>query len=286
LNEPSIASHAVHAVPEYTHHDDVKDMLDGLDFDGEKSNATDGINAHQSFWTKNKGKRVYVKANHDESDFDEPSREALYHNLARDFYGMGQYVTPTGIVYHPRTGQKHAVVQNVAGGQHLNTDNPEHQETLKQLGESGELHKMTVMNIIGANHDRHRGNFMMTPGGMKLIDHGYAFSASDLHSTPTPDYLKYYHAMHGPTINHPDAVFHPEAAKWVQGLDPQKLDMEMRRHGVPDRYIDEARRRLVSIQHESRRPGAGIVDILKAPFIHHTVARDYGSGQNSDSEVG
>ena len=286
LAEASIASHAVHAVPEYTHHDDVKDMIDGLDFDAEKQNATDGINAHQSFWTKNKGKRLYVKANHDESDFDEPSREALYHNLARDFYGMGQYVTPTGIVYHPRTGQKHAVVQNVTGGQHLDTENPEHQATLKALGENGELHKMTMMNIIAANHDRHRGNFMMTPGGMKLIDHGYAFASNDMHMTPTPDYLKYYHGYHGSPVA---LNLHPEAAKWVQGLDPQKLDMEMRRHGVPHKYVDEARRRLVALQHESRKPGATITSILKAPFHQHSnYAYDSpsGPGQSSANEVG
>ncbi len=282
LAAPSIVSHAVHGVPEYTHHDDVKDMLDGLDFDAEKQQGTSGINAAESFWTKNKGKRLYVKASHDENDFDEPSREALYHNLARDYFGMGQYVTPTGIVLHPRTGQKHAVVMNVAGGQHLDTEDPEHQATLKQLGDSGELHKMTVMNVIAANHDRHRGNFMMTPGGLKLIDHGYAWSSNDLHSTPTPDYLKYYHLINGPTMGHPTAVFHPEAAKWVQGLDPQKLDMEMRRHGVPDRYIDEARRRLVAIQHASKKPNSTIVDILKAPFSHH----GHGPVQSLDSEVG
>lgn len=274
LAAPSVVSHEVHGVPEYTHHDDVKAMVHGLDFDAPRQAATDGINQNESFWTRGgNGKRVYVKANHDESDFDVPSREGLYHNLARDFFGLGQYTTPTGVVYHPKTGQKHAVIQNIEGGEHLDMKQPEHVQALKDLGDSGELHKMTIMNVIAANHDRHRGNFMMTPGGMKLIDHGYAFQDSNLHSTPTPDYLKYYDQT-TPVAERPKdwagirakLRLHPEAARWVQGLDPQQLDMQMRRHGVPDRYIDEARRRLISIQRESRNPEADIVQIMRAPF--------------------
>jgi len=273
LAAPSIVSHAVHGVPEYTHHDDVRNLVDGLDFDAEKQASFSGINQAQSFWTVNKGHKVYVKANHDESDFDEPSREGLYHNLARDFFGMGKYVTPTGVVLHPRTGQKHAVIENVAGGEHLDTENPEHKQTMQNLMASGELHKMTMMNVIAANHDRHRGNFMMTPGGLKLIDHGYAFADKDLHATPTPDYIKYHDLMTASPNDPRDLAsieaklrFHPEAAKWLQALDPQQLDMQMRRHGVPERYVDEARRRLVALQHESRDPKATIVSMMRAPF--------------------
>lgn len=301
LAAPSIVSHAVHGVPEYTHHDDVRNMIDGLDFDAEKQQGTSGVNAWKSFWTVNKGHRLYVKANHDESDFDETCREALYHNLARDFYGMGKYVTPTGIVMHPRTGQRHAVVENIAGGQHLDTRNPEHMATLKQLNDSGELHKLAMMNVVATNSDRHRGNFMMTPNGLKLIDHGYAFSSGNFHPTPTPAYIQYHH-LATPLEDMPAQTrLHPEAAKWVQGLDPQKLDMEMRRHGVPERYIDEARRRLVAVQHASRDPEADIVSILKAPSVFSAPYRPKApipkarpgnsdwtpaSGQSDSDEVG
>jgi hypothetical protein len=270
LAEPSIVSVDLHGVREYTKHDDVRNLVDGLDFDAQKQGATSGINMDRSFWTTNKGRRVYVKASHDENEFDEPSREALYHNLARDFFGMGKYVAPTGVVLHPRTGQKHAVIENVARGEHVDTENPEHQATLKQLAESGELHKMTVMNVIASNHDRHRGNFMMVPGGMKLIDHGYAFSKDSFYPVPTPDYLKLYHLANGPLKegepNLNISKFHPEAAKWVQSLDPVQLEMDLMSHAVPRRYIEEARRRLVAIQREAKNPNATIASVMKAPF--------------------
>jgi len=305
LAAPSIVSHAVHGVPEYTHHDDVRNLVDGLDFDAEKQASFSGINQAQSFWTVNKGHKVYVKANHNESDFDAPSREGLYHNLARDFFGMGKYVTPTGVVLHPRTGQKHAVIENVAGGEHYDDGNPDHAQTLRRLGDSGELHKLAMMNVIAHNNDRHRGNFMMTPNGLKLIDHGDAWSANDGWSVHTPDYIELYHRLPPTEVQptneaesqfHPDPdaryQFHPEAAKWLANLDPQQLDMQMRRHGVPETYISETRRRLVAMQHESHNPyrPATIVSMMKAPFgidwNGGPQSDNFSTGQSSSSEVG
>jgi hypothetical protein len=262
----TIVDHAEHGVPEYTKHEDVKSMVHGLDFNPlnpNRSFATDGVNKDHSFWTKNAQKKpVYVKAQHDENSFDESSKEGLYHNLARDFYGLGNYVTPTGVVRNPATGQKHIVVAGVEDGEHINEKNKDHKQTLKNLNDSGELHKLAIMNVISANHDRHRGNFLMTPGGMKLIDHGYAYSDSNKRNTPTPDYLK----MYGMSHNDSNPSLHPEAAKWVQGLDPQKLESEMHQHGVPERYINESVYRLRSIQNKSNQPNTTIGSALMAPF--------------------
>lgn len=265
LDAPSIVSADAHGVGEYAKRPEVRDLVHGLDFDAEKQKGTSGINQDESFWTKNaQGKMVYVKANHDESDFDVPSREALYYHLAHDFWGMGNYVTPTGVVYHPRTGQRHAVVANVEGGEHLNFKNYDHKNTLVKLGDSGELHKMAIMNVVSGNNDRHRGNYMMTPHdqGLKLIDHGYAYSPNDKHTVDTPSYLTSYHlARTG--FGLPD--FHPDAAAWLAKLDPKQLDEQMRKHSVPERYIKEAQRRLMAIQRVGK-PGTDMASVILAPF--------------------
>ena len=266
MNEPGTVDHQQHTDPKFTRHEDVKSLIHGFDFNGPRQHAKEGINRDQSFWAKNSaGKRVYVKGSHDESGFDEPGKEALYHNLARDFFGMGHTVVPTGIARDPRTGQRHAVIQAVKG-QHLDTKNPEHTATLKALSDSGELHKMAMMNVIMDNHDRHRGNFMMTPGGMKLIDHGYAFSpVPGEEPVRTPDYIKYDMNLHHPGQ---DKEFHPEAAKWLQGLNPNDLAQYMHLHGIDQAYGNEAARRLQSLQVASKQGGATIGSMLKAPFSH------------------
>lgn len=268
LEAPSIVSHEVHGVPEYTHHQEVKDLIHGLDLGQKGERAEMGITKDVSWWGKNaQGKRVYVKGEDRDADFDDEGfttahREALYHNLAKDFYGLGQYVANTGVVHNPRTGDYVSVIEHTPGS-HFEYDDPEgmarHQGHLKALADNGDLHKIALMNMINDNGDRHQWNWLHPDeGGIKLIDHGRAFIGGT-YATRYPDYLE-RHLGH--TWNTP---LHPEAAKWLQSLKPDELDQQMRRHGVPDYIIDETRRRLKAVQQHCRQP-TSLDNALMAPF--------------------
>lgn len=265
LEASTVISHDVHGLSEYTHHPEVKSMIHGLDF-GKQTNTPAGVRAgmndKHSFWARSpNGKRVYVKGAGTTSDkgishdFGEAHREALYHNLAKDFYGLGQYVTPTAVVTHPTTGEHMTVVQHT-GGEHFNSQF-EHYDQLQELKEKGELHKIALMDMINDNMDRHLGNFTMSPNGLKLIDHGLTFSS------------KPYYVGGNAITAEADAdeePIHPEAVKWVSGLKPEELDQQMRRHNVPTPFIDEARRRLQALkQHLKTSPGS-LADAIEAPF--------------------
>lgn len=268
LEAPSIVSHEVHGVPEYTHHPEVKDLLHGLDL-GQKGEKNDmGVTKEVSWWGKNaQGKRVYVKGEDRDADlsddgFGTAHREALYHNLAKDFYGLGQYVVNTGIVYNPRTGDTVSVHEH-APGSHFewgdSENHPKYKAHLKALADSGDLHKIALMNMINDNGDRHQWNWLHTDdGGLKLLDHGRAFTGQN-YSTRYPDYLEYHpdHSWNTP--------LHPEAAKWLQGLKADELDQQMRRHGVPEKIINETRRRLKAVQEHSRKP-TSLDNALMSPF--------------------
>ena len=269
LEAPSVVSHEVHGVPEYTHHQEVKDLIHGLDLSqiGEPSDM--GITRDVSYWGKNaQGKRVFIKgedwrADHaDPNEFGSGHREALYHNLAKDFYGLGQYVVPTGVIRNPRTDQLMTVIEHTPGS-HFDYMNDEgtakHQAQLKALADSGDLHKIALMNMINDNGDRHQWSWLLPDeGGMKLIDHGRAFSEKS-YATRYPDYLE-RHAEH--TYRTP---LHPAAAKWLQSLKPEELDAQMRRHSVPEKIIDETRRRLKAAQLHVRKPTT-LDDALMSPF--------------------
>ena len=270
LEEPSVLSHEVHGLPEYTHHPEVQEMIHGLDLDPkDKQWGERGMNADHSFWSKSQnGKRVYVKMGGDSdvnrSDFTEAHREALYHNLAKDFYGLGDYVTPTAVALHPRTGEPVAVIQHVEGEHHAPgtyEPDPVHTTALQALHQSGELHKLALMDTINGTDDRHDGNYVIGPDGrIKLIDHGKAFSKLPFAPGQVPHYLEA-----GSPGYKKDPV-HPEAAKWVMGLAPEELELQMRRHGVPEGYIHEARRRLKAIQQHVKAPGATLMGARSAPF--------------------
>jgi len=269
LEAPSVVSHEVHGVPEYTHHQEVKDLIHGLDLSQVGEPSDSGITRDVSYWGKNaQGKRVFIKGEDWRADHANPNefgsghREALYHNLAKDFYGLGQYVVPTGVIRNPRTDQLMTVIEHTPGS-HFDYMNDEgtakHQAQLKALADSGDLHKIALMNMINDNGDRHQWNWLLPDeGGIKLIDHGRAFSEKS-YATRYPDYLE-RHAEH--TYRTP---LHPAAVKWLQSLKPDELDAQMRRHSVPEKIIDETRRRLKAVQLHVRQPTT-LDDALMSPF--------------------
>jgi len=288
VNTPAVIDSKTHGLVDYTHHPEVHALIHGLDMGQAIKTGTVGMKAKagQAGWAKNaQGKQVYVKRDDNERPFGESKREALYHNLAKDFYGMGRYVTPTAAVVHPTTGQHYTVVEHTPGEHFKHGEG--HPEMLQNLADSGELHKLAIMNSIAHNNDRHQFNYMLDDkGGIKLIDHGLTFSAGgDSKAPTTPHYLI---DGAGKLPNHPEAqkwankllhpeaqkwlprmnvLVHPEAQKWLSKLKPAELERQMSQHGVPPEFVQEASRRLQAIQkHAQVNPKAKLYQALNAPF--------------------
>jgi len=271
VSAPGVVDVEKHGVGEYNHHPDVKSLVHGLDFNGPRQALNDPTTyVKGKFWTRNaEGKRVLMKPAPDDQQglFTEARREGLYHNLARDFFGMGQYLPRVGVVRHPQTGQEFAAVEAV-DGDHYNqfrANDPERHKHLKALGDSGELDKAALMNMIMANGDRHQFNWLMSEDGkMKLIDHGAAF---DDPGSYKPNYWSWYHDQ---DEDDPDTgqLLHPEARNWALGLKPDELDQQMRRHGVPENRIQEAVTRLRALhQHLKLSPASTAYGAYHIPQI-------------------
>jgi len=244
LDAPSTITAKEHGVGEYLQHPESQALAEGFDFDTNTSSATKGSRKGFSFWGQHpNGQRVYVKGEpgwvHHPWNLPEARQEGVYSNLARSFFGMGQYVPPVAVVRHPKTGIEHAIIAH-APGEERNFANEEHQKVMKSLGESGELDKAALMNLVMGNTDRNTENYLVDTKAntMHLIDHNLI-----LREDPQlgPAYMGY-----GAVDK--KAPVHPEAIKWAQQLNPDELEAQLRRHEIPEPSIHGATERLRSLQ--------------------------------------
>ena len=172
---------------------------------------------------------------------DGAHKEVAYHNLARDVFGLGHYVPLTAAGSHPVHGD--FVVQKKVKGESFDASNPMHRAAIKQLGDSGELDKLHIMNHIMGNGDRHSGNFLMTPGEkhpIQLIDHDQAFDSTNLNSKYPPGYSERYNEVskqrpgvlrHILPDKQPPPV-HDNAYQWLMGLDHKHLQAKALENGA------------------------------------------------------
>lgn len=266
-----------HSVGDFNHHPDVKQMVSGFDFSQRMGKGEVGMNQARSFWGKNaEGKSVYVK--YEKTPYNAHSdvtREAGFYNLARDVFGLGDLVPKTALVRHPATGQHVAIVEGMPG-EHYDDDAPapEHIAQINNLGDEGTVHKIAMMDAILANDDRHQYNYLLRPnGGVALLDHGRSFSddpengfaLSQNHLLDTYDGLRRSPRWEGSDgggdmdyNNYNPHPMHPEASKWLLKLDPQQLDLQMRRLGFDDNHIHESVRRLMGLKKTQTNPGLRI----------------------------
>lgn len=206
--------------------------------------------AEDGSWVKaGHGRLAYIKAS-------EPEREVIFHNVARDFFGMGHHVPTTAVFDHPATGKRHSISEMVKGAEHLNYKLPRHRKLLKTLDERGDLDKLALMDGIMGVWDRHKHNFVMTKDNLHLIDNSSAFS--QLQSPPDYWLTNMAGPLHQFAPSYPDvqrqlndglrAPLHPAAAEWARGLDSQKLEESLRKMGAADRIAKERGRRVRALQ--------------------------------------
>jgi len=264
---PSFVDASQHAHPQNTETLAQKHLIHGIDVNSEPIEGKHGATAHSKeakdvgvagWFNSAHGKTAYIKPSVDFEQDDlkkDPQnyistarRGTIFHNLARNVFGLGDHVPTTTTFNHPNTGHEHSASELVPNSGHVRSDDRdhEHNEILKQAGDTGVLDKLAVMDSVLGMADRDSFNYLVSPSNAKvhLIDNEFSLNHKDLH---IPSYIHDYHKLKGhPNIG--EQAFHPEAAKWVTSLDPFKLSGEMAKQGVPPKVISEAVKRLLSIQ--------------------------------------
>lgn len=205
-------------------------------------------------------KRASDHANQDlrghlDNNFNSAKREVLFHNMARDYFGMGKHVpTTAGFSRGGEDYSAQAMVDNAAHHDLKGDDSPlegegekaftaekgmdefkheNHGKILKKLHESGDLHKLALMDNLMGHHDRHGGNYMMDKegDGLHLVDNGTAFDYKNFDTNHYPSYLKDSGNPKIKGMGLDNTQVHPEAAKWLQNLDPEKAKEFFSAHG-------------------------------------------------------
>lgn len=268
-----------HAVADMMLHPEARDLIHGFDLGQSRSYSipTPEATGSSSFWNKGpKGQHVFVKE--DYNDDGEARKEGLFHNMAKNYFGLGKYVPTTAVAMDPQSGKQLAFIEH-AEGSHLHGDNnPQSEEGqhLMRLGDQGELDKMAVMDSVMQNGDRHQHNYMMGgPEGMKLIDHGLIGHGGYYDSRP--HYLEAYHEMKTKT-NQPHGDLNENTKQWVLGLDPNALANQMRAQQTPEKFITEAMRRLLAMQSYIKAPPK----FEKAHGIHNLLNAHSGAIMSRD----
>lgn len=244
-------------------------------------------NTLDSGWAKNSitGEDVFVKpasgalegnmtaqdrAHHlTPSGFNSTAREVMFHNMARDFFGLGEYVPQAAAFTH--RGKDYSAHKKVEGSAPAaivrstpsNPLRPHLIKTLHTLSESGDLHKMAMMDFVMSNRDRHGSNYLLDHNKptIHLIDHGLSFDMSNLLQTSTnvPHYINLANTYMGPQ------KIHPDAAQWLEKLDHMKALDVFKKHGysIDDDHVSHFMGRLNKLKdHVKENPHAYIAEAL------------------------
>ena len=267
-----VINHEIHGTDSANQSDDQRALIHGLDLDklqGSWGSSAAGHHGHVKpaidhnalgMWEQEIAPNL--------RGFSSARREAVFHNLARDVFGLGPHVPVAAVFNHPETGAHHSVTRFIPGAIHPEFSNQGGRRTLnpnddtagqlEQLGRSGQLDKMAIMDHVLGHGDRSDANWVVTPGrdpGVHLIGNGLAFN----HDTDAiPSYLYRYHQLWDPTV-HVDELhhepFHPGTDAWIKSLDPQELGAQMIQQGVPDELVRASVKRLMAVQQKFQGPG-------------------------------
>ena len=164
-------------------------------------------------------------------NFNSSRREVMYHNMARDFFKMGNHVPLTAGFNHDNdewSGQK-MISKSAANHAHLKpTPEPDglydfedkaHHKALLNAYKSGDIHKMAIMDNIMGHHDRHTNNYLIgKTGKIHLIDNGTSFDYVNFDPKDVPRFLENITNKNIRDMGLKDKKLHPRAQKWLMGL--------------------------------------------------------------------
>lgn len=169
------------------------------------------------------GQKVLVKKAHNspEDSMFSSEKAMAYHNLARDCFGLGQYVPITGCFVHPGDRGMYHAQRYYKDAQNGIIPKQIYSEELNKLSQSGDLHKMAIMDYVLGHSNRHVGNMIIDKSeGMKLTDNEDSFGEPN-----HPDYLNDMQEEHKLIPSH--------VASWLHSIDPKHLIRHAIQNGVP-----------------------------------------------------
>ena len=186
------------------------------------------------------GDKVLAKTPSRTISNNESARNAsLYHNLATDYFGLGEHVPVTTHFVHPlgihsEDGSSHWHATKYHGNTSSPLNNQDSHVHLQSARDSGTLHKLALMDLITGTDDRGHHNVLTEQDGKVLhIDNETAF---EYHPPLFTGYMEEINNM--PGIKH-DSI-HPEATEWLNSLSPIKLHDQMKRHGISGTAIKKS----------------------------------------------
>jgi len=165
-------------------------------------------------------------------------REAAFHKMANNVFGLGEFVPKTSVFKHPRTGDPWSAMGFVPNAQSL-TDKGQ----LHQYENTDKLHKLALMDTILGNHDRHGGNVLLDDTGhINLIDNAGSFDYSHKMGNSMPKYANHLQRAAVPASAH----------NWLQGLNEKDLADNMIAAGAPTAIAQASLKRLAEAKRWSR----------------------------------
>lgn len=238
--------------PFLTHSAEQKKLVHGVNLNqvNPSGEGWTGEWAVSGFGHNSKKEKVYVKGAMPEdqvesnemgdeyNDLTTAQREGLYHNLAH-LIGLGQYVPTTSVVND--NGDHYSVMRLIPGGHHYEDATRKDHETMANLRDSGEIDKLAIMNTLFGNTDRHGGNYMLSPKGLHMIDHGLTFDWHGNSGRPIahPAYHQHAYRLNGHSDSPADEPVHEEAVKWLSSLNPKQLQDYFKNHAKVPSHISE-----------------------------------------------
>ena len=164
-------------------------------------------------------------------------REVAYHNMAHQFFGLGEHVPAITLHNDEKNGQW--TVQDWHHDHEIGDGSKKMFQSLTKLHNDGHFPKIAVMDMVLGNTDRHMGNviFKKDAHGVKFIDNGMSFTSTN--KAPVPSF--YTHEDYSHIFN---GKITPEFKAWIKGLRPEKFSQLMDIHGVPKDSQELAMKRL------------------------------------------
>lgn len=239
----------------FMHDDDQSQLIDGLymenakEFEPKHTNLTNPIYDLQN----DAGQRVLIKnPTKDPGDGfftfgDEAHNSAAYHRLAKDYFGLGKFVPTTSVFSHPslKEGNYSAMAHVPNARTPLEMRNDDIEKVMDKHFQTGDLHKLMIMDHILGHMDRHNGNILLDKAGnIHHIDNDLALQ---------PDQTNPEHSFYYQDTAYADHPIHPKAQEWLQSLDPAKMAEHMLKLGAQKESIKGAIKNLKNYQNYAKK---------------------------------